>query len=86
MEVADRIHSITYRHRDGRTIIMTCDECQFGYRDSIFKTSLANHGIIAAVTFALSKYSSDTYTPLTDYRDIQHAIAQHQLDSSTLKP
>lgn len=86
MEVADRIRSITYRHRDGRTIIMTCDECQFGYRDSIFKTSLANHGIIAAVTFALPRYNPRTYTPLTDYRDIQHAIAQHQLDSTTLTP
>jgi UDP-N-acetylmuramate dehydrogenase len=86
MEVADRIHSITYWHRDGRTIIMTCDECQFGYRDSIFKTTLTNQGIIASVTFTLPKYNAHTYTPLTDYRDIQQFITHHQLDISTLTP
>jgi len=40
----------------GELIQYTADECEFGYRDSIFKRELAGQVVITSVTFALLKH------------------------------
>ena len=42
--------------------MLSFDDCQFGYRDSIFKRDLAGRFIILAVRFVLSKISKPKYT------------------------
>lgn len=53
----------------------TNNECQFDYRESIFKHELKNNIIITAVTLVFQKKSTD-YIPHIQYNDIQDAIAQ----------
>ncbi len=66
-EVADCIVSVTAIHRDtleSRTFTNT--ECQFGYRDSWFKSEAGRAWVITGVTFALSA----TPKPNLSYRDL----------------
>jgi len=55
-EVKDVIHKVHYFDKSSKTIhTLTNAECQFGYRDSIFKNELKDKCIIVAVEFILSK-------------------------------
>lgn len=47
-------------------------ECEFAYRSSVFKTSLAGKYVIASVTYQLSK---PPHTVHHAYKDVQHALA-----------
>lgn len=49
-----------------QTKIFTRDECQFGYRDSFFKTPVGREYVVVAVTFLLHKDSS----PYLHYHDL----------------
>ena len=53
----------------GKTHILTQTDCQFAYRDSIFKGALKDKGMIIKVTFALPKQ----WQPRVNYGD----VAQH---------
>ncbi|MDG1750691.1 MAG: UDP-N-acetylmuramate dehydrogenase [Thalassotalea sp.] len=55
-ELADVIDHVSWYEFDTKTL-KTLDQsaCQFAYRDSIFKNSLANKGFIVEVTLRLSK-------------------------------
>jgi UDP-N-acetylmuramate dehydrogenase len=61
--------------RDGSERVFTNAQCEFDYRDSVFKRFDANHPrdrfIIVAVQFRLSR----TFTPQTSYGDIQTELA-----------
>lgn len=50
---------------------LTKAECLFGYRDSVFKQSLAAKGIIVAVGLTLQKQGS----PCTSYKGLEHLTA-----------
>jgi UDP-N-acetylmuramate dehydrogenase len=39
----------------GKKLVLTNEECKFGYRDSVFKNELKNRVIITSVVFRLSK-------------------------------
>ena len=53
--------------------VRTNSECEFGYRDSIFKNELKNKVIITAVTFVFEEEAKD-YVPNIQYNDIQDMI------------
>jgi UDP-N-acetylmuramate dehydrogenase len=56
VEVADYIHSVNMFDLDtGETCVLGNAACKFGYRDSVFKHSLHERGVILDVTFALPK-------------------------------
>ena len=57
-------------------IILANYECNFWYRDSIFKQALKNNFYISHVTIILDKYSSQTYFPNISYGAIQDKLAQ----------
>jgi UDP-N-acetylmuramate dehydrogenase len=56
-ELADVIDHVSWYEFDTQTIkILDQSACQFAYRDSIFKNSLANKGIIVEVVLRLTKH------------------------------
>ncbi|MDO8686597.1 MAG: UDP-N-acetylmuramate dehydrogenase [Candidatus Berkelbacteria bacterium] len=58
-----------YEIRTGKKRIFNRDECELGYRDSIFKNSLKDKYFISAITLKLSKISklNLSYKILADY-------------------
>jgi len=56
VEVKDLINTVNYTEIQNKVkCTLSKDDCNFGYRDSIFKTQLKNKVIITSVTFELSK-------------------------------
>ncbi|MDR0859575.1 MAG: UDP-N-acetylmuramate dehydrogenase [Candidatus Peribacteria bacterium] len=49
------------------------EQCQFGYRTSIFKSALRNQFLITAVGFTLQKFN-DSYPFITKYPDVQTCL------------
>jgi len=67
VEVSDRIESVTAVHRDtARQRTFTAAECQFGYRDSYFKTVAGKEWVITEVVFRVTK----EVQPVVSYRDL----------------
>jgi UDP-N-acetylmuramate dehydrogenase len=63
--------------------VRTHSECEFTYRESIFKNALKNKVIITAVTFMFEKQSPD-YVPNIQYNDIQDTIAEQGIDPNEI--
>jgi UDP-N-acetylmuramate dehydrogenase len=67
----------------GRSVSLQADICAFGYRDSVFKQSLAGRSVITRVRFRLPK----PWQPVLGYLDIErkmqetgvHAPSAHQI-------
>lgn len=74
-EVADTIQSVeVYDISTGQFATLSNDECQFSYRNSIFRDSQIGRYMILSVTFKLSKSVPQPpfYKALQDYFDEQH--------------
>jgi UDP-N-acetylmuramate dehydrogenase len=56
----------------GRTVTLRADLCAFGYRDSVFKHSLAGRCVILRVRFRLPK----PWQPVLNYLDIEKKMAE----------
>lgn len=66
-EVKDAITTVEYFDTNKLDVVrIACDECQFGYRESIFKHELRGVAIILAVEFRLHR----TPTPNLGYGDV----------------
>ncbi len=59
----------------GEKILLTLNECQFGYRESIFKKDYKDKYFIVSVTFKLSK----KHTLNTSYGAIQKTLEEMQI-------
>ena len=71
VELAERFHSLrAIRVDSGDSIELDRDACRFGYRDSVFKQSLAGKLMIASVTFRLPK----PWRPTTAYGELQREL------------
>ena len=58
VEIKDVFHSLEAFHKqEKKTIIFNAADCEFAYRESIFKTKYKNEFVITNVTFRLSKKS-----------------------------
>lgn len=64
----------------GESRVFTAQECQYGYRQSIFKNSLLGQYAITHVTFRLSY----TFLPHLDYGGIRLALLQRGIAESSL--
>ncbi len=70
VELKDTLHSVeVYKISDGSKKVFLKDECEFGYRDSIFKNKFKGEYFISAITLSLSKHSKPnlSYKILADY-------------------
>jgi UDP-N-acetylmuramate dehydrogenase len=71
MEAKDVIEMVeAVRLDDGKRIKLTAKECQFSYRDSIFKHELKDKVIITHVTYRLSKM----HQFITGYPDLEKEL------------
>lgn len=68
--------------KDGTIKIFSLDECMFGYRDSVFKTTLKDQYIITSVTFRLT---TKNHVVKTDYGAIQDTLLAKEIKEPTIK-
>lgn len=57
------------------------EQCQFGYRDSVFKNELKNKFIITSVTFRLSKNP----VPVLNYGNVSNELSKSGIKNPTVK-
>ena len=62
---------------------MRKEECQFAYRESIFKHELQDQFIITHIIFDLKKVDDD-YQFATEYADIQKVLSEKKSDFDQL--
>ena len=73
VELKDRFESLDAVDLvTGRTVTLRAELCAFGYRDSVFKHSLANRTVITRVRFRLPK----PWQPVLGYLDLERKIAE----------
>ena len=81
VEVCDVIHEVRgISLQDGSACRWKCDECGYGYRQSIFKTDLFGKYAITHVTFLLSKH----FDPKLQYGGLVKAVGEAGLSEETL--
>ncbi|WP_144211905.1 UDP-N-acetylmuramate dehydrogenase [Shewanella donghaensis] len=72
VEIEKFCHQVEYYDYTSETInVISALECQFGYRDSIFKHALRNKAVITEVVFKLPK----KWIPNLDYGPLKHLEA-----------
>jgi UDP-N-acetylmuramate dehydrogenase len=78
-EVFESLEAIEIK--TGKSRIFTKDECQFGYRESIFKHAVKGEYVIVTVNFKLSK------TPVyhVEYGAIKDTLAEMGIDQLSIK-
>jgi len=64
---------------------LTKEECQFAYRESIFKHELQDQFIITHIIFELKKVNDD-YQFATEYADIQKVLSEKKSEFDQLSP
>lgn len=73
VEAKDVIHLVrAYDVKTGELRTFTNKECEFGYRDSVFKHMLKDRYIVSSVIFRLSRQ----YEPNLEYRALANALGQ----------
>src|SRR3989339_1211785 len=74
----------TFDVKTGEKRIFNKEECEFGYRDSIFKNKLKNRYFISAVVLKLSKFEKKnlTYKILADYLNKNKVEVKNSSDIS----
>lgn len=76
-EVKDVIHEVVCLEiRTGQKRIFNVNECQYAYRQSIFKGKLRGQYAVLSVVFRLNK----TFTPNIGYGGIRNALIQKGID------
>lgn len=80
VELKDNFVSLRAIHRQTATVReFSLAECQFGYRDSVFKGCLKDQYIITAVRFRLSKIAKVS----VQYGDIRQELTKQGIDTPT---
>jgi len=83
VEIKDTLDSLTALHIDTLTEkTFTNADCNFGYRESVFKSELKNKYIITSVVFKLKK---TPHTLHTSYGAIQEQLQEMQVSNPTIK-
>ena len=73
IELKDRFESLDAVDLvTGRTVTLHADICAFGYRDSVFKHSLAHRSVITRVRFRLPK----PWQPVLGYLELERKMAE----------
>lgn len=79
VELAEFVESvIAWNRLDQRFEHFDKAQCQFGYRDSVFKHTTPSQYLITHVVFRLSR----TFQPNTDYASLKEALKKRHLDRS----
>jgi UDP-N-acetylmuramate dehydrogenase len=82
IEVKDRLHALTaFDFDSGETFTLTNAECEFAYRDSVFKHRLCDRAAVLDVTFALPK----AWQPNTSYADVSRELHDRGIAAPTAR-
>ncbi len=82
VEVKDTIHQVTaIEINTGKTSIFSNQECDFGYRNSIFKNNLKGKFIITTVAFKLTK---NAHVIHNSYGAIQNALKENGIKTPSI--
>jgi UDP-N-acetylmuramate dehydrogenase len=82
VEVKDSLHAVTaFDFQSGATITLNNADCDFSYRDSIFKHALRGRAVILDVTFALPR----RWQPNLRYADVTQELAARGIDAPTAR-
>ena len=82
VEIKDTFYELEAIHcKTGEVTKFSKSECEFGYRESVFKQKLKNQFIITSVTFQLSKHP----TFHIEYGAIKQELDAMQISNLTLK-
>lgn len=82
VEIKDVFDSVQFvMLATGEVLNYTAEQCQFGYRESVFKHGLKNKVFIASVTLKLNKSPNFNIT----YGDIQKTLAEMNLSELNIK-
>jgi UDP-N-acetylmuramate dehydrogenase len=80
VELKDRFESLDAVDLvTGRSVTLWPEICAFGYRDSVFKHSLANRSVITRVRFRLPK----PWQPVLGYLDLERKMHETGIDAPT---
>lgn len=80
VEIKDVLHSLrAFDMASGECRTMNAAECEFGYRDSVFKHPQGRDLIVLDVTFALPK----AWTPRLGYAELANAVQEAGIDAPT---
>lgn len=83
VEVKDYITEVQTLHLEtGDERVFTKEECNFGYRESVFKNELRGQYVLVAVTFKLSK---NNHTLHLDYGAINTELQQENIAEPTIQ-
>jgi UDP-N-acetylmuramate dehydrogenase len=82
VEIKDVLESVSFFHFEQHAIqIFNAADCNFGYRDSIFKGALKGKGVVVAVVLKLEKKPKIN----SEYGDIQKTLAANQVENPTIQ-
>ena len=71
LELAERFASLSAWDFESQQVVrMSTAECDFGYRDSVFKHAMAGRRVILSVTLALPRQ----WLPVSGYADVAHEL------------
>lgn len=83
VEIKDMFHSCEAININDLTLKkFTLEECNFGYRESVFKNELKNQFIITSVVFKLTKRNHKTNT---SYGAIEGELTQQNITNPSIK-
>jgi UDP-N-acetylmuramate dehydrogenase len=84
VEIKDTFHSLqAINLKTGEIEVFTADECQFGYRESVFKHDLKGQYLIAKVSFRLDK--SEFHHLNLEYGIIKKVLKDHNISKPTIQ-
>ena len=69
----------------GSIVTLNNKQCNFSYRDSIFKSLNRHKYIILSVTFALNKVSSGQQYNIPNYKSLQQKLLDLKINNPTIK-
>ncbi|MFA8450642.1 MAG: UDP-N-acetylmuramate dehydrogenase [Bacteroidales bacterium] len=82
VEVKDLIHKVkVFDKNSGNTLFLYSKDCNFGYRNSIFKNELKDKYIIQSVTFALNLSPKVNIS----YGNIAKELQRQNIENATIK-
>ena len=88
VEIKDVFHSLeAVDLATGEIKLFGVDDCEFGYRESVFKHKYKGKYMIVSVSFFLTKldYPNAIYQFHTEYGDIKNTLAEMRVYEPTLK-
>jgi UDP-N-acetylmuramate dehydrogenase len=88
VEIKDVFHELeALNMHTGESVKFKIEDCNFGYRESVFKNKYKDEFLITSLSLKLTKIGAPhaVYRFRTDYGDIQHTLREMMVQEYTIK-